>query len=159
LYDAVAAALEHLQLSHLQRKALIIISDGGDNASSYKYAEVLQRARRSQATIYSIVLVDNVSSEQRPSVLRKLTRDTGGAALFPDSPQAVIHSSALIAHDLREQYVLGYVPDKRAAKEGFHKIQVLVDSPQNRGLHVRTRAGYSSQNETAAIPRRRTDAP
>ena len=158
LYDAVATALEHLQLSHLQRKALIIASDGGDNASSYKYGEVLQLARRSQAAIYSIALLDESNTDQRPGVLRKLAKETGGVVLYPDSPQAVVRSSTLLARDLREQYVLGYAPEQQATKHSFHRIQVLVNSGQSRELHVKTRAGYSSQSESAPISTGRVDA-
>jgi len=158
LYDGVAAALGHLQLSHLQRKDEVIISDGGDNARSYKYDGVLQLARQSQATIYAIALLDGSTPDQRPGVLRKLTKDTGGATLYPDSSQSVIESSERIARDLREQYVLGYAPEKQATKNAFHRIQVLVDSPESRGLRVRTRPGYSAQNAAAAVSMREMSA-
>lgn len=142
LYDAIAEGLAHLQLSHQQRKALIVISDGGDNASDHKYSQILELARRSQVMIYSLVLVDKQSKEQRPRVLRQLSRDTGGASLFPDSEQSVIDCSAKIARDLREQYVLGFVPEKRKGGNAFRKVQVQADSTQWGELHVRTRSGY-----------------
>ena len=90
LYDAVAEGLNHLQLSHLQRKALIVISDGGDNASHSKRSEILALARQSQVTIYSIVLQDEFTKEQDPKVLRQLSEDTGGVAFFPESRQSVV---------------------------------------------------------------------
>jgi Ca-activated chloride channel family protein len=143
LYDAVSEGLSHLQLSHLQRKALILISDGGDNASHCKRAEILALARQSQVMIYSIVLEDEVTKEQDPKVLRQLSDDTGGVAFFPKSEQSVIDSTAQIARELREQYVLGFVPEKHANGNSFRKVQVKVTTPENSKLHVHTRAGYS----------------
>jgi VWFA-related protein len=151
LYDAMAEGLDHLQLSHLQRKALIIISDGGDNASHCRRSEILALARQSQVMIYSIVLEDEFTKEQDPKVLRQLSEDTGGVAFFPESQQSVVDSSAQIAMDLRDQYVLGFVPKKRASGKLFRKVQVKVTTPEKGKLHVRTRAGYSVASERAAL--------
>jgi VWFA-related protein len=151
LYDAVAEGLNHLQLSHLQRKALIVISDGGDNASHCKRSDILALARQSQVMIYSIVLQDEFTKEQDPKVLRRLSEDTGGVAFFPESQQSVVNSSAQIAMDLRDQYVLGFVPEKHGSGNLFHKVQVKVTAPEKSKLHVRTRAGYSVASERAAI--------
>jgi len=151
LYDAVAAGLDHLQLSHLQRKALIVISDGGDNASYSKRSEILALARHSQVMIYSIVLQDEFTKEQDPKVLRQLSEDTGGVAFFPESQQSVVDSSAQIALDLREQYVLGFVPEKHSNRNSFRKVEVKVTTPEKGRLHVRTRAGYSVASERAAL--------
>ena len=151
LYDAVAEGLNHLQLSHLQRKALIVISDGGDNASHYKRSEILALARQSQVMIYSIVLEDESTKDQNPKALLQLSKDTGGAAFFPGSQQSVVDSSAQIARDLREQYVLGFVPEKHESGELFRKVQVQVTTPEKGKLHVRTRAGYSLTGERAAL--------
>jgi Ca-activated chloride channel family protein len=150
LYDAVAEGLNHLQLSHLQRKALIVISDGGDNASHCKRSDILALARQSQVMIYSIILEDEFTKEQDPKVLRQLSEDTGGVAFFPESQQSVVDSSAQIAMDLRDQYVLGFVPEKHASRNLFHKVQVKVTTPEKGKLHVRTRAGYSVASERAA---------
>jgi len=151
LYDAVAEGLNHLQLSHLQRKALIVISDGGDNASHHKRSEILALARQSQVMIYSIVLEDESVKDQNPKALLQLSKDTGGAAFFPGSQQSVVDSSAQIARDLREQYVLGFVPEKHKSEELFRKVQVQVATPERGKLHVRTRAGYSLAGERAAL--------
>ena len=150
LYDAVAEGLNHLQLSHLQRKALIVISDGGDNASQVKRSEILALARQSQVMIYTIALEDEFTKEQDPKVLRQLSEETGGVAFFPESEQSVVDSSEQIARDLREQYVLGFVPEKRGSQNSFRKVQVKVTTPEKGKLHVRTRSGYSVASETAA---------
>ncbi len=140
LYDAVAEGLNHLQLGRSDKKALIIVSDGGDNASARKYADVLELAHRSQAVIYAIGLVD-AHEEENPDVLRRLCKDTGGLAFFPAEGQSVADISASIAHDLREQYTIGFTPEKRNG-DSFRKIRVEVTAPGRGKLHVRTRSGY-----------------
>ena len=158
LYDAIAEGLNHLQLSHSPRKALIVISDGGDNASHYKRSEILALARQSQVTIYSIVLEDESTQDQNPKALLQLSKDTGGAAFFPGSQQSVVDSSAQIARNLREQYVLGFVPERNKGRDLFRKVQVQVSTPEKGRLHVRTRAGYSLAGLREASPKVAVDA-
>jgi len=143
LYDAVAQGLGHLQLAHRQKKALIIISDGGDNGSRYDYAQILAYARESQVVIYSIGLLDESGKEENPKILKQLSKDTGGLSFFPESSESVLKASVRIAKDLREQYVLGFVPEAPSTSS-FRKIQVSVIAPQRGALHVRTRPGYYS---------------
>lgn len=152
LYDAVAEGLNHLSLGRSERKALIIVSDGGDNASGRKYAEVLELARRSGAVIYAIGLVGALEvAEENPGVLRNLCKDTGGLAFFPGEQESVAEISTKIAHDLREQYTLGFVPD-RTRGDSFRKIRVEVAAAGQRKLQVRTRSGYfpAPQKQPAA---------
>lgn len=155
LYDAVAAGLNHLRLARWQKKALIIVSDGGDNASWYKYSQIRAKARESQVAIYSIGLVDELGEEESPRILEQLCRDTGGIAFFPRSGIDVIESTAHIARDLREQYMLGFTPSHHEGGEEFHKIQVRVVAPQHGKLHVRARPGYAVGNVSSSPPSER----
>jgi VWFA-related protein len=152
LYDAVAEGLTHLQLGHWDKRALIIVSDGGDNASQQKYSQVLALAQRSQVVVYSVGLVDADEDEENPDVLRRLSKNTGGVAFFPMSLESVADISKRIARDLREQYTLGFVPEKTDTKDSFRKIVVKIDAPGHGKLHVRTRPGYfrSEQQEAPA---------
>jgi Ca-activated chloride channel family protein len=150
LYDAVAEGLTHLQLGHWDKKALIIVSDGGDNASQQKYSQVLALAQRSQAGIYSIGLVDPDGDEAKPGVLRRLSKDTGGIAFFPTSLESVADISKRIARDLREQYTLGFVPEKAGVSDSFRQVRVNVDAPGHGKLHVRTRSGYFKSEQGRA---------
>jgi len=143
LYDAVSEGLHHLQYGHLEKKALIIISDGGDNASHLKYSQVLAQARQSQALIYSIALIGSDNEEENPGLLRRLCKDTGGIAYFPRAGESVTEVSTQIARDLREQYTLGYAPQNVKRVEAFRKIEVKVGAPDRGRLHARTREGYS----------------
>lgn len=148
LYDAVSEGLHHLQYGHLEKKALIIISDGGDNASHLKYSQVLAQARQSQALIYSVGLVGSNAAEENPGLLRRLCKDTGGIAYFPGEGESVANVSTEIARDLREQYTLGYIPQNIKRADAFRKIEVKVTATGHGRLRVRTREGYSPAAQT-----------
>ncbi len=148
LYDAVSEGLHHLQYGHLGKKALIIISDGGDNASHLKYSQVLAQARKSQALIYSIGLLSSDGDEENPGLLQRLCKNTGGIAYFPRQGESVATVSAEIARDLREQYTLGYIPQNLKSAGTFRKVEVKVTATSHGKLRVRTRQGYSPTAET-----------
>jgi len=143
LYDAVSEGLNHIKYGHLGKKALILISDGGDNASHLKYSQVLEQARQSQTMIYAIGLVGADDKEENPGLLRRLCKDTGGIAYFPREGESVAKISTEIARDLREQYTLGYAPQNMQRAEAFRKIEVKVSAQGHGSLRVRTRPGYS----------------
>ena len=149
LYDAVAEGLVHLQLGHRDRKALIIVSDGGDNASQQKFSQVLALAQRSQVLIYSIALISE-DGDTNPAVLRRLSKATGGIAYFPNTTNTVANISTQIARDLREQYTLGFAPEKLNTQHSFRKIEVKVAAPGHSRVRVRTRSGYSAAEENSS---------
>lgn len=152
LYDAVAEGLIHLQLGQWDRKALIVVSDGGDNASQHKFSQILALAHQSQVAIYSVVLVDPSDEDQNPDVLRRLSKDTGGIAFFPMSLAGVAAISKQIARDLREQYTLGFAPEKTDTTNSFRHIRVKVAASSHGKVRVRTRLGYfgATQDQTSA---------
>lgn len=150
LYDAVSEGLLHLKYGRWEKKALIIISDGGDNASHVNYSQVLAQARQSQALIYSIALVGFDQEEENPGLLRKLCKDTAGIAYFPQKGESAATVATQIARDLREQYTLGYVPQGLKQSSVFRRIQVKVTAPGHGNVKVRTRPGYSPAAELPA---------
>jgi Ca-activated chloride channel family protein len=151
LYDAVSEGLHHLQYGHLEKKALVIISDGGDNASHLKYSQVLAQARHSQALIYAVGLVGSDVEEENPGLLRRLCKDTGGIAYFPRQGESVANVATEIARDLREQYTLGYAPQNMKRAEAFRKIEVRISATGHGRLRVRTRQGYSPAAATQPV--------
>jgi Ca-activated chloride channel family protein len=157
LYDAVAEGLLHLQLGRYERKALIIISDGGDNASVQKFPQVLALAQKSQVVIYAIGLISD-DGEVNPGVLRHFAKDTGGIAYFPDRTNTVTSISTQIARDLREQYTLGFAPEKANKVHAFRKIEVKVSAAGRGKLRARTRTGYSAAEDKAAPAQAARDA-
>jgi Ca-activated chloride channel family protein len=141
LYDATVTALEHLGRSHHQKRALIIVSDGGDNSSHFNFRQTLELAHRSNAIIYTIGLLDEHGEQQNPSILRRLAKDTGGEVFFPEAVEEVLRISHRIATDIRNQYTLGYVPGN-TEKQGYRRIRVTAAAAGYEDLTVRTRTGY-----------------
>jgi Ca-activated chloride channel family protein len=141
LYDAVAVALEKMQKDPLDKKVLLLISDGGDNMSKHTFAQVLQMAQASNVIIYTIGLFDEQSADTNPKVLKRFADETGGYAYLPNSPKEVRDVCRQIAEDIRHQYTLGYTPTD-AGHSGYRKIRVTASAPGHGKLFVRTRSGY-----------------
>lgn len=142
LYDAIHEGLKHLQSSKLTKRALIVISDGGDNMSLHKASEVVKDADLSGALFYGIGIYDPLDGDANPGVLRKLAESTGGEAYFPEGVGAVKSLCETIARDLRSQYMLSYAPQDVEGKKDYRRVQVKVKDPKGRKLIVRTRTGY-----------------
>lgn len=143
LYDAVALGLRHLSAGQAQRKALIVITDGGDNASVLSYGEVRELARASQAVIYGIGLTGATTQEENPEVLKRLCRDSGGTAHFPPATSDIAGVVADVARSLRAQYTIGIAPAAAGPRPAYRSIKVTVVSPDGATRRVRTRAGYT----------------
>ena len=141
LYDAVDRALDHLDLGTRDRRALIIVGDGGDNASTCSFDDVLEHARRTNTTIYTVVLADPDDHDARPGVLKKLAAETGGAAFTPRRVEDVIGAFTRIAQEIRTGYTIGFSPAD-ANGNGFHALRVVVNTGNGSPPNVRTRAGY-----------------
>jgi VWFA-related protein len=141
LYDAIHEGLEHLENSKLNKKALIVLSDGGDNMSVRKSEDVMRKADLPGALFYGIGIYDPMDGDANPRVLRKLAESAGGEAYFPSDLQEVQGLCEIIARDLRNQYAISYTPRKTSDKS-YRRVQVKVKDPQRRKLIVRTRTGY-----------------
>ena len=152
LYDGILEALKHLKQSALTKKALVVISDGGDNRSLRKDVDVIREADLSGALFYGIGIYDPMDGDANPGVLRKLAQSTGGEVWFPEASTEVRQLCETIARDLRSQYMISYAPPQKPAGSGeYRKIRVRVKDPQGRKLIVRTRTGYyATQSGTPA---------
>jgi VWFA-related protein len=142
LYAAIAEGLSHLGTSNLTKKALIVISDGGDNVSEIKLDDVVKRADLSGASFYGIGIYDPDDGEADPKTLRNLANRTGGESFFPERLAEVRSLCERIALTMRNQYTLSYSPPSVDTKPTYHRIEVKVKDPQKRKLTVRTRTGY-----------------
>jgi Ca-activated chloride channel homolog len=150
LYDALVAGLDHLHEGTRPRKALIVISDGGDNASRAKLDTVLARARSSNATIYTIGMYDADDDDRNPGVLKSLARATGGQRFEPRSPGALLGICQQIAREIRSGYTLGYVPPDRDGL--FHRVRIVIQ-PEIPHVDIRTRPGYFASRAASASSR------
>jgi len=154
LYDAVYASLDHVKLGNRDKKTLLVITDGEDNASRYTFDELLRYAQKSDAVIYTIGLLGSEeagglfkihggSAHRAAKILEKLAEVSGGEAYFPRSLDEVQSTCEQIAHDIRNQYTLAYYPSN-ARKDGtFRNVRVDAFSNGNHAkLAVRTKPGY-----------------
>jgi VWFA-related protein len=143
LYDGMVAGFDRLKQGDRDKKVLILISDGGDNASKHSLAQVIELAKQSAAIIYSIGIFDEQDGDRNPAVLNRFAKATGGEAFFPETSKEIAPICEGIARDIRNQYTLSYVPTI-ARQDGSYRVIEVKASAQGRGrLSVRTRAGYS----------------
>ena len=142
LYDAIAKALEELQGGSRDKKVLIVVSDGGDNASKRSLAEVMKLAAQSSAVIYTVGLFDQDDPDRNPGVLKHLAQATGGEAFLPDRLSEVVSICERIARDIRHQYTIGYVPSNATRDGAYRAIRVTARAKGHDKLSVRTRTGY-----------------
>jgi Ca-activated chloride channel family protein len=141
LYDGIRAALDRLKLGTRGRHALVVISDGGDNASRTSAADLRSAVRASRATVYAVGIYDLAQRERSPGFLRKLADDSGGLSFFPAVPAQLRNVARRIAADLRSRYVVGFQPPDIAKREE-RKLRVRVNAPGSSAWKVRTRRSY-----------------
>jgi Ca-activated chloride channel homolog len=152
LYDAVAAALEHLKKGESDKKVLIVISDGGDNASNHSLAQIMAMAQHADAIVYTIGLFDEEDEDRNPKVLRQLAKDTGGDVFLPHSLREAVPICEKIARDIRNQYTIAYVPSNRKQDGTYRVIRVRASAPGREHLMVRTRGGYQAPLDARPSP-------
>jgi Ca-activated chloride channel homolog len=150
LYDAVAIALEHLKKGNRDKKVLIVVSDGADNASSHTQAQVLSLVTQSNAIIYALGIYEPDDPDRNPHVMSELAKASGGEAYFPESLRDVLPICQRIAHEIRNQYTVSYIPTNQKQDGTYRAIQVRAASPEGRGLAVTTRVGYLAPLQPAA---------
>jgi Ca-activated chloride channel family protein len=141
LNDAVMEGLAQVEMGKRGKKALVLISDGGDNASRYTRKEMMERLERSIATVYAIGLFDVGDPDRDPGILKQLAHLSGGEAYFPQEASDMKAVCSGIAKDIRRRYTIGYVP---AAQNGgaLRHIRVNVSAPGHAKLIARTRISY-----------------
>src|ERR1700723_359386 len=153
LYDAIAGSLDHLKKGHKDKRVLLVITDGDDDASRKTFEYTIKVAQQSDAAIYAIGVFsedDRKHSKGRvrhsKKTLSEIAAATGGLAYFPDNLEQVQAICAQVARDIRNQYELGYYPSNSAKDGTFRTVQVQVLGSKGHGkLAVRTRAGYYAQ--------------
>ncbi len=144
LYDAIELALNHFKETSRQRKALVVLSDGGDNASRVKLDDVLRMAQQSSATIYCIGIYDPNQKDRDPAVLKRIAKVTGGESYFPKSLAELRTIWPRIADAIRGQYTIGYVSANQNHDGTFRKVKIVAAGKRGKMLDVRTRPGYVS---------------
>jgi len=142
LYDAVVAGLKQLELGRRDKKTLVVISDGGDNASEHTRREMLDMIEKSIATVYAIGLYDAEDPDRDPGILKELAKISGGEAYFPESPSGMTSICRRIAEDIRTRYTIGYIPKAVNGTSSLRRVRIHVSAPGHGRLSARTRSSY-----------------
>jgi VWFA-related protein len=153
LYDAVVVGLERVQAGSQDKRALIVISDGADNASKHNLAQLMKMAGQSSTLIYAVGIFDEDDPDGNPGVLNRLAGVTGGEAFFPSLKDPVIAVCERIARDIRNQYTIGYVSSNAAQTGAFRAIRVVAGGTADGKLLVRARSGYIAGGEPPPVNR------
>jgi VWFA-related protein len=140
LYAGLLSGLNHLARARHSRRVIVLLSDGGDNASRATLDDVLDRARDSDVTIYTVGLFGENAADSNPGVLKRLAEATGGERFLPQSPGPLLQACERVAREIRSGYTVGYVPPDRDG--AFHRVRVRVTGPDADRITVRTRPGY-----------------
>ncbi len=141
--DALLLGIEHLRhRAKKDKKVLLVVTDGEDNSSVETQEHLVQVAQRNDVIIYGIGLLgaeEPASAARARKQLEQLTHETGGRSWFPGDVAEIANITPEIAHEIRNQYILGYTPANQAADGKFRTVRVEVSVP---GVTVRTRSGY-----------------
>lgn len=142
LHDAILEGLVYVERGRHERKALVVVSDGGDNASAATFHEVRRRVLLSNAAVYTVAFVDPAARDVDPARLRQIAGITGAEAFEPKRPEDIGQIFGAIARDLRHAYTIGYAPTESGQNGRLRRVRVRVSAEGHRHLSVRTRRGY-----------------
>jgi VWFA-related protein len=141
LLDAVYMALQEMKKARNPRKALLLISDGGDNSSRYSEPEIKALVKETDAQIYAIGIYEGFGARGRtpeeangPALLTEIAEVTGGRQYAVDNVNELPDVAAKIGVELRNQYILGYSPQNRTRDGKYRKVQVKLVQPKGMPL-------------------------
>lgn len=150
LYDAIEMGLQQLDFGRQSKKALVLISDGGDNHSTHTEREVMHDVLSSLATIYTVGVYDEDDPERNEGVLKKLAHVSGGVFYHPETLQEIVPVCRQIAKDIRSRYTIGYIPSVEGKM--VRHIKVVASSPAHPKTVVRTRTSYVFSDQPTSNP-------
>ncbi|HSY64812.1 MAG TPA: VWA domain-containing protein [Terriglobales bacterium] len=150
LYDAIVASADYMKKNaKLQKKVLFVVTDGEDNASRESLEEAVRRLQEENGpTVYAIGLLGEEKARRARRALETIAQRTGGIAFLPRTLDEVDQISSSVAHDIRNQYTIGYKPTTPKSAGGYRAIRVEAHAKGYGKLVVRTRSGYYPGQET-----------
>ena len=151
LYDAIVASADYMKHNaRLQKKVLFVVTDGDDNASRESLEETVRRLQEENGpTVYAIGLLGEEKQRRARRALETIAQRTGGIAFLPHTLDEVDEISRDVAHDIRNQYTIGYKPSTPKSVGGYRAIRVEAHAKGSGKLSVRTRSGYYPGQEHA----------
>jgi VWFA-related protein len=155
LYDAVVASAGHLKKNaKLEKRVLFVVTDGEDNESQESLEQAIRRLQEENGpTVYAIGLLGEEKQRRARKALQYMAEKTGGLAFFPKTLDEVDEISRTVAHDIRNQYTIGYKPTNPKSSGGYRAIKVDAKAKGYGKLTVRTKSGYYAGQERAEANR------
>ena len=154
LRDAIIGSLDHLKKGSKDKKVLLVVTDGEDNASHNSLEKTLREIQKTDTVIYTIGLLGSEGKKEAKrakKVLQEIAAASGGVAYFPENVEDVHSICEQVAHDIRNQYTLAYYPTNTNRDGSFRAVSVEVIPPRGHGkLVARTRNGYYAPSAPAA---------
>jgi Ca-activated chloride channel family protein len=156
MIDAIDTGLQEMKKAKNSRKAIVVVSDGGDNRSHYTAAQIESLVREADVQVYAMGVFDPVFSSgltpeqiSGPRLLSDIATQTGGRAFAAAVPGDMPSVATRIAIELRNQYVLGYYPKNKTRDGKYRNVEVKVSQPPGLGspLKVHYRQGYYAPNQ------------
>jgi len=152
--DAIRVSMDHLnEKAKRDKKVILVVTDGNDNASSSTLQAIVQEAQQSDVLIYAIGLLSEEEKKEAKAAKRALdllTESTGGLVFYPKDVSEVEKIAHEVAHDIRNQYTITYSPTNQNLDGSFRTIKVLVKGPGN--PVARTRQGYyATKDQRSAV--------
>lgn len=151
--DAIGMSLDYLKKEGKRdKKVLLVITDGNDNASGTSLEKIVARSNQSDVLVYAIGLFTEEEKREASKArraLNELTTATGGLAFYPKEVAEVQSLAVEVAHDIRNQYTIAYTPSIQALDGSYRQIRVVVDAPGK--PMVRTRTGYYATPDSATL--------
>jgi VWFA-related protein len=151
LYDAVVASADYLKKNaRLEKKVLFVVTDGEDNASRESLEQAVRRLQEENGpTVYAIGILGEEKQRRARRALQVMAERSGGIAFLPKTADEVDSISKTVAHDIRNQYTIGYKPSNPKSTGGYRTIRVEARAHGFGKLTVRTRSGYYAGQERA----------
>jgi len=152
LYDAVVASADYLtKKGRREKKVLLVVTDGEDNASTDTLEQAVRRVQDDNGpVVYSIGILGGEREKRAKRALEQLALHTGGVAFFPKDLNEVDQIARAVARDIRNQYSIYYRPTRPQDQGGFRQVKVDAHAPGYGRLQVRTRSGYYAGQQTRA---------
>jgi Ca-activated chloride channel family protein len=148
LWDAIYFGLEQMRGARHGKKALLLISDGGDNHSRYTQSEIKSALREADVQVYAIDIFEPFPRRREEKsgllALDEVASTTGGRVLLTHDASELHRAVLQISDELRTQYVLGYLPGPSAHDGKWHKVKVELNVPKSRKLRSYAKKGYYS---------------
>lgn len=143
LYDALIASADHLKKNaKLGKRVLLVLTDGEDKMSAATLEQTILRVQDNEGpTVYTIGIFEEKPPKRAKRALKAIAEQTGGIYYFPDNLDEVDSITKAVAHDIRNQYTIGYKPG-RLDREGYRAVRVEAKAKGFKALQVRTRSGY-----------------